>query len=294
MLIGLLCLIGGGAWLILAPKKSTGENVASVNSQQPQTIRSTGFFEYTEAIDRVFSETQPASFADQTPVQLGLTSHHLPTAAPLIARFYATLQKQLGPRKTFVIVGPDHAERCPQYVTTTALPYQTPYGLLPIDPEVSAAAQAAGAAISEGCFIGEHSTSVQALFVRRNFPEALVVPILLSSATSDESLRRLAQALSARSDSITVIGSVDFSHALPAAEARQRDAATDQILLKQNVSSLTLDQVDSPPTLKLLYLLNQRLGNKPPVIFDRANTVHYTGAAENTTGYRNMMFFNSE
>ncbi|MFA5106725.1 MAG: AmmeMemoRadiSam system protein B [Patescibacteria group bacterium] len=278
----------------MAPKKSTGENVTSLNAQHPQTVRSTGFFEYTEAIDRVFSETQPASFADQTPVQLGLTSHHLPTAAPLIVRFYVTLQKQLGPRKTFVIVGPDHAERCPQYVTTTALPYQTPSGLLPIDPEVSATVQAAGAVISEGCFVGEHSTSVQAFFIRRSFPDALVVPILLSSATSDESLSRLAQALSAWSDSITVIGSVDFSHALPVDEARQRDAATDQILLQQNVSSLTLDQVDSPPTVKLLYLLNQRLGNKPPVIFDHANTFDFTGAAENTTGYRNIMFFNSK
>lgn len=277
----------------LAANKNTHLKNPTATVSYSRTVRSTGFSEYAEALDRVFSEIKPPLFSQKTPVHIGLTSHHLPTAAPLIAKFYTALQQQPGPRKTFVIVGPDHGERCPQYITTTAVPYQTPYGLLPIDSQLSAAVQAAGAVITEDCFTGEHSTAVPALFIRRLFPEAAVVPILLSSATGDASLRRLAQALAA-ADSITVIGSVDFSHGWPADEARSRDAATDQNLLQQNLTGLTLEQVDSPPTLKLLYLLNQKYGNQPPVIFDRANTADFTGASDNTTGYRSFFFFDAQ
>lgn len=233
-------------------------------------------------------KAQPVPLKNDQPVWLALTSHHLPTAALFLAEFYATLKEQAGPRRTFVIVGPDHSEACRSVVSTTQLSYQTPFGLLPIMTEILYELVAAGVAVDNRCFVGEHAIGVQTIFIKHEFPEADIVPILLSSATTNQTLEQLATTIREYQGEVTVIGSVDFSHGLSANQAREQDRISDYLIEQSRFSTLTLEHTDSPPTLRLIGLLLGQEGQAR--IFGRANTQDFTGEYENTTGYRNIIF----
>ncbi|MDD5342587.1 MAG: AmmeMemoRadiSam system protein B [Patescibacteria group bacterium] len=254
-----------------------------------------GFSDIAQPLERLMASTKPAVYQNGTQqaaamVQIGITSHHLPTAAPLIASFYATLQSRSGPRQVFVIVGPDHLERCNQYASTTQLPYQTPFGLLPVDQAITEDLIKAGVNIDNNCFEGEHAIGTQAIFIKREFPEALIVPLLLSSATTDSIIEKIVGVLKNYSEEITVIGSIDFSHALNYEQALRVDSESDKMIAGLESLGLTLFHTDSPPTVSLLVGLAKVLGSAKADIFQRANSFDFNGQKENTTGYRNIFF----
>lgn len=251
-------------------------------------LHSSGFFEFAELLLSASATHNDAEEIDDI-MQLGITAHHLPTAHSFIESFYSTLQSSQGPRDIFVIVGPDHFERCNSNVAVTSKSYSTPFGVLSVNTEIVDALTERVAEFDDDCFEGEHSIGVQTIFIKQKFPDAEIVPILFSASTNGKELELISEVLSEYLDRITVVASVDFSHYKSYDQAQILDNQTERAIKNLDTYFLTLEHADSPPSVNLLVLLARQL-NARPVILGRANSYIFTGRYNNTTGYINVVF----
>jgi AmmeMemoRadiSam system protein B len=260
-------------------------NGISLSSEEQSSVKSSGF-EYDNLIKQSLDETKTAK--DWPTAKLGVTSHHLPTAAGFISEFYNSLP-QTAP-KTVVIVGPDHFERCRRAVSTTRLPYYTPYGMLDSNTTIISDLVNSGDVMEVvDCFDGEHSIGVHATFVKLMYPESNIVPIIYSSAASDEDVQKVTAVLDKYRQDITVIFSVDFSHYQAVELANQLDNDSGNMIRKLNGDGLALKHMDSPPSIRTAIAL-AKLWNLKPQMLRHANSYEFTGESQNTTGYWNIVF----
>lgn len=220
---------------------------------------------------------------------IGITSHHLPTASPLIDTFYYQLKKKRPDIKTFVVIGPDHSERCRQKFSIKSLPVMTMYGELRTDKALASRLAEAGAKREEACFEGEHAIGVQANYIKRFFPEAKMVPVLLSYAAKQRSFEALIKELASNRNDVFVVASVDFSHYLEVQKAEAVDAISRKMINELDGTSFSLKQIDSPATIKVILGLARALQLKPEIIEHR-NSFDYNGAYKNTTSYFSVVF----
>jgi hypothetical protein len=274
---------------LLGLKKEKSET-KNLNTQITTPILAAGS-EYAELIEAALRKTKDST---TIPFQIGITSHHLPTAISFIANFYRTTQDSPGPRKTFVAIGPDHFEKCVSPVSITEKPFQTPFGQLAIDQRLVQELVKAGVGVDNQCFENEHSIGVQAIFIKKLFPKAKFVPLMFSATTEDQSLEKVIQVLYTFRDQIILIVSTDFSHYQNLQKAKALDQASELMLKKQQTSSWQLDYVDSPAAIKLALNLAKKLGAKETLILDKANSYDFSGQTENTTGYLNVIFISTE
>jgi len=216
-------------------------------------------------------------------IQAGIVSHHLPTAAPLITDFYLRLKYSQGPREIFFVIGPDHFERGKAVVSTANLPFLTPFGKLDIDEAVIKDLLKTGVAIDNEA-IQDHSIGVQAIFIKKFFPKARIVPLILKANTNDEIIKKIAEVIARYRDRATVVISVDFSHYQPYDYAEILDGISEEMIKDLNFNNFTLRYVDSPASMKLLGLVvnDFDLGLRNII---RSNSYKFTGDSQNTTGY---------
>lgn len=226
--------------------------------------------------------------------QIGITSHHLPTALLFIADFYKNLVNSKGPRDVFVIVGPDHFEGCHAPVSITTRPYLNSFGKLYPDELIINELLAAGVYKGDGCFKNEHSIGVQTIFIKYLFPEAKIVPLIFSATAEDKIINNIVDVLAKHKDKITVIVSADFSHYQTYSRATQLDQISEKMIKDLDGANFSLEYVDSPASMKLAILLAKKIGSDKAVILKRANSFDFTEQTENTTGYINTVFVNSE
>jgi len=248
-----------------------------------------GFFEMKESIIENFKSISNIENKGYW-TQIGITSHHLPTALPFIAAFYKTLLACQGPKDTFVVIGPDHFERCFASASVTKKPYLTPFGKLYPDEQIIDELLKAGAYTDDQCFDGEHSIGAQTIFLKYLFPNAKIVPLIFSATTEDRLINNIVNVLAEYKDRITVIASVDFSHYQSYNRAVQLDQDSEQMIKDLSGLSFDLERVDSPASVKLAILLAKKIDSQDPIILKRANSYDFTGQSENTTGYMNAIF----
>lgn len=262
----------------------------SADSITSSNLHSTGSFEISKQL-KDFDFSNSGISHNNSNVQVGITSHHLPTAFTLIANFYRELLNSSGDKKTFIILGPDHFEKCQNYVSTTDVGYLTPFDKLEIDQEISQRLLDLHlASLDNNCFEGEHSIGVQTIFIKYLFPNAKIVPIIFSSSTTDKSISEIANFLSQLGSSVTVITSIDFSHHYEYNQAMLIDSISEDKIKNLNESFFDLEHVDSPAALKIAIILAKKLYSSRPIIIDKANSYDFTGEKDNTTGYFNVIF----
>lgn len=170
--------------------------------------------------------------------------HHLIDAVEL-AGFWSELAKPKPP--VVVIIAPDHYARGAGVTVGRRVRFETVYGPLDVDPELS---RALGGATRDEAFDGEHSIHVHAPFVRRALPGARFVPIIVQWAAPRAELEALAQRLDAAlpADAL-VVASVDFSHYLPEPWATFHDESAWSTITGFHLDELFLREVDSPESL---------------------------------------------
>jgi AmmeMemoRadiSam system protein B len=222
-------------------------------------------------------------------VKMGIISHHLPTALPLIAEFYKNLAATNKKQKLFIIIGPDHFEKCRTKMSTTNLAYTTAFGQINIDSAGVEQLNNLGVKADNACFEGEHSIYVQAIFIKYFFPEALILPITLSSATKAGQIDKLVNFLKNQKTAV-IIGSFDFSHYQNVELARKLDSESVVAIKKAEYNFFDLKHVDSPPGIKVILKL-AKTKKLSPVIINQKNSFDYTGRGDNTTGYISAMFY---
>lgn len=225
--------------------------------------------------------------------KIGVTSHHLPVAGEFIGDFYSEFLKGYNSDldNVFVVIGPDHPEKCSELITTGVVKYKTNFGVLESDEKmVKELAKSDYINNEPSCLEDEHSIGVQADYIKYIDDEARIVPIILSSSTSKEQILKLARVLDRFYDQVYFVVSVDFNHYRDVQTAGSYDLVTIKAIEEMMVDDLQIDHVDSPPSLRLGVELAKNGGYETPDIFGYANSYDFTGQYSNTTSYLNVIF----
>jgi AmmeMemoRadiSam system protein B len=188
----------------------------------PTALYLQSFFQSRELYEEAFAGVGPVS---QVRIRAGIVSHHF-LARKLIARFFAGLDPE--GVACLILLSPDHYHRLvgrPELWVTTREPWQTPYGVLKADGPVIDSLLASGAgALNDDAFRQEHGAYLLIPFIKRTFPRALIVPIILRGNPDFTRLAQWgAQLKRAAPPGTVLLVSSDFAHGVDAAGARRLD-----------------------------------------------------------------------
>ena len=219
-------------------------------------------------------------------VVAGVGPHHL-LAGDMIAEFYhnyAGLDFD-----TVVLLGPNHFLAGRGQIITSDYDWQTPFGRLEVDKALLAKLQLrVGASIEPEVIAGDHAITSQTAFIKKTFPLAKFVPLLLSPENIPVAAENLAEALFilAREQKILLIASVDFSHYQDSQTAIQHDQASITTLQVGDLAQVYNLNIDSPPSIYTLLKYSQLQG-KSFQLLNNSNSALLSGQADlkSTTSY---------
>ncbi len=224
----------------------------------------------------------------------GIVPHHL-LASDMIADFYNYISNEN--IKTIIILGPNHNEKGGFIVLSSEYAWQTPLGIVEPDVEIINDLENHNLIkINEEVLENEHSVASQMLFVKYYFPEAKVVPIILSAKTNREKAKILSEKLAEymKNGDTAIIASVDFSHYLQSDEAIMKDAETLEALKNFNyekIYSFGNSNLDSPPSIAILLFTMQSMGINNFEVLDNTNSGIMTNNYNSeTTSYFSVVF----
>lgn len=131
------------------------------------------------------------------------------------AKVFAAIQAQRTP-DTVVLVSADHRWGAPLAALYGSGAWLTPLGEAPIDEELAEVVLREGQGLVEDAphaHSGEHSAEVQVPFIQYLFPQARILPILVSP--TDRAVQvgeALARAVQQAKKSVVVVGTTDLTH----------------------------------------------------------------------------------
>ncbi len=176
--------------------------------------------------------------------------------------------------KTVILLSPNHFNAGSAPIQVNKQTWDTFDGAILPQTDVIDTLIASKVAKSEPKSFGhEHGIKLILGDIKRTFPDARIVPIILKMGAKDADITRLHDALFRTCSACLMVASVDFSHYQPAALADFHDTLTLRAL--QNRDSATLlakAEVDSPPALALLTRWAQSHKTEHFSLFDHTNS----------------------
>ena len=171
------------------------------------------------------------------------------------ADFFSTLAASMVAPTTIILLSPNHYYAGYGHIQTTDQVWHLDGGQIQPDATLIDSLLADGSVTREpSSFINEHGIYSVLGDIRKNFPKALIVPLIFQNTTMAE-LRAVEQRLNKSCTSCLVIASVDFSHYQPALLGQLHDERSIRDLDTLNTDDiLTGAEVDSGPALALLTL----------------------------------------
>lgn len=199
--------------------------------------------------------------------------HHL-VAGQYIAQVAAALAEQDPP--LVIMLGPNHENSGAPVQTTDAL-WRTSVGDLAVDEAALEAVLATGLVVeNDALFTTEHSIGTLMPFLAYYMPEVKVLPLAFHFGYSLEDAQKILEALAPfLEEGAVLLGSIDFSHGLQMAQAEERDAQTEALLLagdSQTISHLRSQNLDAPTLLALLVEYAKEHGVEQPLILANSNS----------------------
>ena len=190
----------------------------------------------------------------------GIVPHHYSIAASVIAGFYEGISSQQV--DTIIVLGPDHFNTAKHPIVTSLESFPTLFGI--INPEnnlITSLLKYGGVFVEELPFETEHSIYSQLPFIKKTFPNAKIVPLIINISATKEDADKLSDSIAKylkenSIKNILVLASVDFVHYLDSVEADRLDkesilafatlkpekvlGLTDQLNLDSKISVYTL------------------------------------------------------
>ena len=234
---------------------------------------------HTELAEFYDSIKNPREFLLNGNVAGGIVPHHL-VAATLISGFFKAVAESTAVSgikyDTVVIVAPNHegetgdmiiSLRDWQVWDTVFCDRDIVGGIYKNNPDGIGGIEITE---SDGRMEEEHSVSVLIPYINYYLPGVKVAPFLLNRRLTLETVynftKILSDTINASGKKVLFIGSIDFSHYLPAPVAKENDKITEAAVLDRNyrtIQEFSNGYVDSPQTLNtfLLYLKNIEADN---------------------------------
>ncbi len=216
-----------------------------------------GFIAEKNSIDKAISSSSKTITTDK--VYGALVNHHL-----LAISAMGDLFKALSGQKysTIVLIGPDHFDAAKNRIAISKENFATPHGLL--EPDLVLADKLLGSeyvSIDEDVFIFEHSIGAPVGFIKRNWPNAKFLPVVVSFKANEETVKNLGDKLAEYlPDDSLVIASCDFSHHVDRDTSMLQDAESLAALRSGDIDKIKKAHVDSLQSLIVLelYLTKRR------------------------------------
>lgn len=205
------------------------------------------YLQTREVFDRGFAEAEGMS-AEKNVAGI-IVSHHL-LATRLIAESFLAASG-MHP-DTVIIVSPNHFSKGFAPVIISSQDWDTPYGPLAVDSKLADALLKNGAVADEFPFLAEHGISSIMPYVKKVFPNAEVLPIIVKESASVEDARAFGARLAelAPKNSL-LVASFDFSHEVTNEEAERSDRVSLKAIQDFDYPTLAGIRVDSRPGLIL-------------------------------------------
>ncbi len=217
----------------------------------------------------------------------------LPHYIPLYSRMQRTLAtwkacaREVSIRRV-IIASPDHHQRLAGgAVTFSGSGFQTPLGEAPVDGDVRSSLVANGVRAVEALFREEHGVGVFPIFIKQAFPEATMVPIVISAHATQAEIEALGELLRPVLDdgSTLLIISADFSHYLTRPQADRHDQEMMAAFRRRDGAFIWAAQ-DAHTDFGRGLWLGMRLADGAPFFrFERANSAEIGGPAARTTSF---------
>ncbi len=264
-------------WGVWFSKSTQPENERVSYEPHPAISMQASFY------DSAFARAKPVSAVPEEQVAGILVSHHL-LVADLIARAFTVVQTT-APR-TVVLISPNHFYRGDGHLTTALGEWTTPYGtLVPDRARIQQLTDRGVLTIDDRPFTQEHGVSGEVSFLKREMPNAQIIPIIVRANAREDEFTALVKTLHdvLPADAL-IIGSFDFSHYLPDDVATFHD-----VLAQATVEGFDLDatrrlDIDSRQGLRLYLQLLQDRGAAHFTQLDGTNSARYTSNLNVTSG----------
>ncbi len=188
-----------------------------------------------------------------------LVNHHL-LGSHLITEALMTVKEQ---PKTVILISPNHFTQGFSKAQMSNYAWQTPYGILVPDSQtISKILENDQFKIGEHSFEKEHGISGIVPFIKKIFPDAKIVPIIIKdSMTQDEADAVVVELSQLVGNDTLVIGSFDFSHEADLSTTLARDTKSFAVVNTLNTDSVYSDvSVDSKPGLYVVMKLMKDKG----------------------------------
>jgi AmmeMemoRadiSam system protein B len=248
---------------------------------------------FEKAAERaVASYSSPNAARSETPLRAlgGITPHH-DLALPMIVRFY---ERVSSPEvKRVWLFAPDHFRRARKLAAVCDADWKLDTGTLESDKEACAALDSLTFAESDApMFEGEHGITIHIPLIARYFPNARVVPVVLSRNISDIGLiilRKKIMELIGLDD--VIILSMDLSHYKTSEAMALEDERTLEVLREMKPLETPSLDVDARRAAALVLYLFRDMGASIGEVLERSDSSEALGCrVESGTSYATVIY----
>ena len=215
-------------------------------------------------------------------VKAVILPHHL-VFPEKIAQFFIGLAETQNV-DTFFVLGPNHSYKGKYPISVSKYGYSTPYGNLDINEskvDKILDLNLGYIGFDKDSFDGEYSISALVPFIKKSFPEAKIVPIVIKGGVNEKYIDALTNALSSiAGPNDIVLGSIDFSHYLPVSVSNFHDEMARTVIENFDFDNLNNLEIDSLPSLKTVMQFAYEKGGRDVEIINHTNSAESVGATE--------------
>lgn len=266
--------------------------------RQPETVVTSENFSTDFAFDQQLflsglAEGQSLFKSDIPALTELIVPHHL-LAGALISQGFNQLAGSHP--QTVIILSPNHTDigACP--IISSQKSWDSAFGTASVDTQNLNLLLTQGlVCLDDQNMSVEHGIAGLIPYLKYYLPAAKIVPLAFKKNISLSTLDQIAESISNLSD-VVVVGSVDFSHGLPATESKEKDQETIKLISQPDTSTLaglSSQYLDSPAVvITIINIKNKQ--NYQQIILNHSDASQIASqVTTNDTSYFLLGFYRS-
>lgn len=252
------------------------------DSYKPESSDTVQYFYYGDfdMWNHIYGATEDFIIPDSVPVSMFIPHHDITVGRQ--NSFYKAVSKKIKP-SLIVVVSPDHFEKGKKLITVPdKIVFETPQGDMIVNDDLISRLKTDEkigqyVSVQDDVWSGEHGIFVHTPFLKKYFPDAEFVPVLVKPLSTENEFQIFSELGTLLSkllpDDSFLIASVDCSHyQIPSVTAFHDEVTINTIL---NYEDARFAEIDSPESIEVLYSYNKGRNALNPVLIDHSSTYDY-------------------